>query len=128
MAALSATLFTVGKYFDLFAEASWKSIWKFETACSSYFLFAAVFAITGKFINPKHRNGLYTAMKIVFTILLVLQWSLISYYFPSRELWGFAVIFVVISALFFDSTEVLFTEIGITAILRSMFTMPKATF
>ena len=113
VAVLAAVLFTAGKYFGLFDEALWENIWKFDAVCAAYVVFAVIFAIIGKFINPMRRDGLYTAMKIVLTILLIFQWSLISYYFPSRELWGFAVIFVVISAFFFDSTQVLFTEIGI---------------
>lgn len=82
-------------------------IFAFDAVCLSFpvvalFLYHTCIGPDGIVIGSKVRLG-----KTILTLLLLLQWNLISYLAPFREFWAYSFLFVLLSALFLDSRLVL---------------------
>jgi len=54
------------------------------------------------------------AIEYVLGILVIVQWNLVTYIFPTRTFWGYAPMFVLITAFFFHTKSVLFEITGIS--------------
>ena len=114
-AFLAAITFTICKAINEFENVSNTILLIFDFICTGY-LIAAVFFVNNSFnreglLKPARLKG----VKIALGILVIVQWNLISYMFPSTEFWAYAVFFVLLTAFLFDYKLVLFVNIGIIA-------------
>lgn len=108
----------------------------FDSVCLAYLTISLLMYNTC--IDEK---GLIVSAKIPFakatlTVLLLLQWNLISYLAPFRDLWAYSLLFVLLSALFLDSKLVLINIAALSASIvlsvikngGELLPLPGATF
>lgn len=88
------------------------SIFLFDCCCAAYpvfalFLYNTCIGKDGLILSSKVRLG-----KTVLSLLLFLQWNLISYLVPFRDFWAYSLLFILLTALFLDSKLVLINIIA----------------
>lgn len=91
-------------------DMSTVSLIVFDAFCVSYsfvalYLFRTCISENGIVRPEKVRFG-----KIVLSVIIVLQWNLISYLCPFRSFWAYSVLFILLCAMFLDSRLVLTNE------------------
>ena len=114
VACCAAIVFTCAKLFlHLYEDTSIAELVIFDTICLFYIAIAAWFKKQSITSGGKPSKKLIIVMRYVLCALIILQWNLITYFFPTRDFWGYAALFVILTAFFFDQKFVLIESIGL---------------
>jgi len=116
LTAVSAALvFSVAHFMDLFKFASLTDVIVFDIVCFSYSGIAFVLNKFGIVRNGNVSQKALITVGVVLDAVVILQWNLISYIFPTRSFWGFAPMFVLLTSFMFKAKIVLFEIMGLSA-------------
>jgi len=107
----AAVLFTITYFCGLFKGATIVELIIFDVVCLSYFVIAKVLRNIGIISGGKVDNKKLLVTGIVLASVIILQWNLISYIIPSRAFWGYAPMFVLLTAFLFN-TKIVLVEIA----------------
>lgn len=110
----AGVVFTVAHFNGLFGEVSNLQLIIFDLICISYFGVARYFKRKGIIRNEKVDQKAVIRAGLIIDALVVLQWNLISYIFPAKSFWGYAPMFVLMSAFLFNAKVILANIIGIS--------------
>ena len=102
----AGTLFSTLKLMGYYKTVAWPALLIFVSTCILYFsigLFFVKKGIKDKRVLPNMLKG----GKIFILLVVLIQYNFILYLIPSRDFWGYAFFFVVLTAFFFDSKMVL---------------------
>jgi len=113
--ALSAAVVFTGGYFGgLFSYVSPVALIFFDAVCCSYFFIAGKLRKKNIVQNGTIDSKEVEKIGIKIALVIILQWNLISYIFPSEAFWGFAPMFVLLTAFLFNTRVVLVEIIGLS--------------
>jgi len=110
----AAITFTVARLSGLFSFASIPGLIGFDLACFSYFIAAYILRRIGIVRDGAVSERAMEYTDLVLDALIVLQWNLITYIFPTRTFWGYAPMFVLLSSFMFHTKAVRNEIIGIS--------------
>lgn len=113
----SATI-TILHYIGWYSDINETAMWLFDLSDVVYFMIGIYFFRTGFGEDGIVKPQKLKMAKYVMAVIAIIQWNGISYIWPFTDFWAYAVLFVIVSAFFFDSKLVLFATTGI---LISMF-------
>ena len=106
-AAIVFTTLTLTDRFDM----STMSLILFDACCFGYLPVALYISDTCIGENGIAVASKVTLTKRLLTLLITLQWNLISYLAPFSEFWAYAFLFAAVSALFLDRKMLLVNEV-----------------
>jgi len=112
--ASAATTFTVARLLGKFAFVSITNLICFDIACLSYFVFAYFLKKAGIVNNGVVSQKAMDNCDLFMVGLIIFQWNLITYIFPTRDFWGYAPMFVLLSSFMFRTKAVRDSIIGIS--------------
>jgi len=110
----AAITFTIARLRGLFSFASIPGLIGFDLACFSYFIVAYILRKIGIVRDGAVSEKAMEYTDLVLDALIVFQWNLITYIFPTRTFWGYAPMFVLLSAFMFHTKAVRNEIIGIS--------------
>jgi len=110
--AISAAItFTISRLLGAFDFVDVKSLVLFDVVCFSYSIVAYFLKKKGIIVNGKVSKRNIFNGGFILDALVILQWNLITYIFPTRSFWGYAPMFVLLTAFMFK-TEIVAVEVG----------------
>jgi len=112
--ASAAVTFTLARVVGYFSYVELSHLLCFDLACISYFVAAFFVRKVGIIKNGEIDRNKKLFINLLIDILVIVQWNLITYIFPTRDFWGFAPMFVLLTAFMFNSLAVLIEIGGIT--------------
>jgi len=110
----AAMTFTFARLAGYFPSVSLVPLVCFDSACLLYFAVAHILRRSGIIQDDGINHRVLFLAEIVITCIIILQWNLITYIFPTRDFWGYAPMFVLLSAFMFHSRVVLTTISGLS--------------
>lgn len=113
----SATI-TILHHIGWYSDINETAMWLFVLSNVFYFVIGLYFLRTGFGEDGLVKPQKLKMAKYVMAVITIIQWNGISYIWPFTDFWAYAVLFVIVSAFFFDSKLVIFSTTGI---LISMF-------
>lgn len=113
--ACAAAFFTVAKVLGMYRDTNTSTLLIFDIISLCYIFISLYYSKIRHYNEKTLTVSALRKMKILLGFLIVLQWNLISYMFPSREFWGFAPLFCILPAFFFDTLYGVFVNSGIGA-------------
>jgi len=113
--AISAAFtFTIARIFGWFETVDTVALIIFDIICFAYCIPAYLIKKAGILKDGKVCENYIYRTNIILCLLIILQWNLITYIFPSQSFWGFAPMFVILTAFMFQSKVVLFEIFGLS--------------
>lgn len=112
--AIAALTFTAARIAGMFSFASWPNIICFDVACFLYCIAAYYLKKIGIVRNGEVSQEVLEKSELALVCFIVLQWNLITYIFPTRSFWGYAPMFVMLSAFMFHTKAVRNAVVGIS--------------
>lgn len=112
--AIAALTFTLARLAGKFPFVSLSNLICFDAACLSYFVASHFLKVIGIERNGEISQNALEKSEIVLVSLIVFQWNLITYIFPTRAFWGYAPMFVMLSAFMFHTKSVRNAIVGIS--------------
>lgn len=112
--ALAALTFSMARAAGRFSFVPLANLICFDLACLSYFVAAYLLKKVGIVRNGELSQKALDISEAVLVSMIVLQWNLITYIFPTRAFWGFAPMFVMLAAFMFRSKTVRNAIVGIS--------------
>lgn len=109
-------LYTFEKIMGWLPDVSWPALILFDITCLIYLMIGLLFIKTG-FLNGLVRDSRLKAGKIFLVVIMFIQFNFILYMIPSKDFWGFAFFFVVLTTFFLDYKMVAATSVEIAASL-----------
>lgn len=125
----AGALYTFEKIMGWLPAVNWPALIVFDITCLLYLTIGIVFIKTG-FLNGIVRDSRLRAGKIFLVAIMLIQFNFILYMIPSKDFWGFAFFFVVLTTFFLDYKMVTATSVEIAVslivswILRSDVLLP----
>ena len=99
---MAGATFTIAKALGNYEETSWTGVIVFDVICCIY----GVMCIIGSRAQYKEdgsfNNKAYALLKLTVTVVVAFQWNLVTYIFPTQDFWGYAPLFLIIVAFFYD--------------------------
>lgn len=111
---IAALTFTVAWIAGRFSFASLTEIICFDLVCFSYCIASFFLKKIGVVRNGKVSQKALEHAELVLVALIVLQWNLITYIFPTRSFWGYAPMFVMLAAFMFHTKAVRNAIVGVS--------------
>lgn len=111
----AAVTFTVARSFGLFPGTSIIALIGFDSMFLLYCLVSYVIKRIGVQKNGELNFRMLDWMQVVLVSLVIVQWNLISYIFPTRDFWGYAPLFILLTGFFFSKWAVRTCSVGILA-------------
>ena len=107
VSTIAALTFSISYAFGYFSDTSLAGLIVFDVISVIYIVLAAIYGKRGildkdGFFDKKR----YEEFKNFLALLIIVQWNLISYIFPTRSFWGFLGLFALIPAFFFDASVI----------------------
>ncbi len=112
--ASAAATFTAARLCGWFAYVELIPLVCFDFVCLSYFLAAYLLRRYGIMQDGEISEKHLSTVELVMDGLILLQWNLITYIFPTRAFWGYAPMFVLLTAFMFRTKSVLMEIAGIS--------------
>ena len=112
--AIAALTFTFARLAGEFSFVSLPDLICFDAACLLYFVASFILKKIGIVRNGQISQEVLEKSELVLVSFIVIQWNLITYIFPTRSFWGFAPMFVMLSAFMFHTKAVRNSIIGIS--------------
>lgn len=113
IALCAALTFSVAHLYGLFPSVSTLTVLLFDGICLVYLLIGFIVLRIGITKDGRIDPGRYLGLRVSIVLLILLQWNLISYLFPSEDFWGYAPFFILLGAFFYNYRTVLFLYAGI---------------
>lgn len=115
IAVCAALVFTMGWIGGFFRSTPKGLLILFDVISAGYIISSVFFRKKGILVDERLDMKTLRFGQSLLTVLIIAQWNLITYIFPSREFWGYACLFIILSAFFFDTKSVSVTGLGIIA-------------
>jgi len=109
----AAMTFTFARIAGNFESTSLTGLILFDIICFSYLAVARYLKHRRIHTNGKLDSHRLFVSQLVLSALIILQWNLISYIFPERDFWGYAFLFILLSAFMYDTRIVAITSGGV---------------
>ena len=107
----AAVTFTLARVFGLYTKTSLLGLILFDLNCCAYPFIGLWWSKRGIVKDGRVDEKKESQVQYTLVILSLLQWNLISYIFPSNDIWGFAALYLLLTAIFFD-TRLILIEAG----------------
>ncbi len=111
---LAGVTFTVTTLAGLYPDVSLPMLLLFDAVCLAYFGVAHVLKRMAIVDSGKVNERRLKTMEYILAAVILVQWNLVTYIFPSREFWGYAPMFVLLTAFLFHARAVLMEILGIS--------------
>lgn len=111
---LAALTFTLARIAGKFSFVPLRNLLLFDAACLCYFAISHILKRIGIVRNGEVSQSVLEKSELVLVSLIILQWNLITYIFPTRSFWGYAPMFVMLSAFMFHTKAVRNSIVGIS--------------
>ena len=112
--AIAALTFTLARLAGRFAFVSLSGLICFDLACLSYYASSYLLKKIGIVRNGEDSQKALENSELILVALIVFQWNLITYIFPTRTFWGYAPMFVLLAAFMFHTKAVRNAIVGIS--------------
>ena len=112
--AIAALTFSIARLAGKFPFVSLPNLICFDVACVLYFVVSVILKKIGIVRDGQVSLRVLEKSELVLVFLIVFQWNLITYTFPTRSFWGYAPMFVMLSAFMFHTKAVRNAIIGIS--------------
>lgn len=109
-------LYTFEKFMGWMPAVSWTALIIFDVTCLLY-LFIGILLIKTGFTDGLVKKSKLRIGKIFLVVIMFIQFNFILYMIPSKDFWGFAFFFVILTTFFLDYKMVSITSLGIAASL-----------
>lgn len=106
---------TSAKLLGYYPETTTTGVICFDAVCLCFCLIAWFFKHMGIERNGFVDKRRLHIVKCSLVALTWVQWNLVTYIFPTGDFWGYAALFILLPAFFFDSRLMLLEIAGITA-------------
>ena len=113
IAACAAVTLTIAHIFGQYEDTSLTGLIAFDVMSVLYLLIAYWFYKKGKESGGVISQKLIMLERYLVCFLVVVQWNLITYLFPTRDFWGYFTLFVLIVAFYADRKIVVIEAVGI---------------
>ncbi len=94
-------VYAVLKILGYYPTVNWLPIIIFLVMDAIYLAIGFAFIKIG-FVNGRLRPEILKRGKFFFIFIIIVQWNVLSYVFPGRELWGYTYFFLFFAVLFYD--------------------------
>jgi len=111
----AALTFTLARLLGYFEFVNMPAMIGFGIVCLLYVPIAGRLRRKGVVFDDAVDEKAVWHAEIWLTSLIIMQWNLISYIFPTRDFWGFAPMFVLLSAFLFNTKIIVISISGMTA-------------
>ena len=111
---IAALTFTLARLAGRFAFVSLSGLICFDLACLSYYAFSYLLKKIGIVKSGEVSQKALENSELILVALIVFQWNLITYIFPTRTFWGYAPMFVLLAAFMFHTKAVRNAIVGIS--------------
>lgn len=109
-------LYTFEKFMGWLPAVNWLALIIFDVTCLIY-LATGIFFIKTGFLNGLVKRSKLKAGKIFLVLIMFIQFNFILYMIPSKDFWGFAFFFVILTSFFLDFKMVAVTSLEIAGSL-----------
>ena len=113
VALLAGLFFSFAKLFGWYPDVSMTWLIVFDASCALYLLLGIHYINTSFDDNGNLMQTKLDTAKMLLIVLTLVQWNFISYLIPSVDFWGYAPLFLLLSAFFLDSKMVGIEAIGL---------------
>lgn len=131
---MSGVSFSVLKLFGLLSTVSWSWLLGFSVIDTVFFIIGIWIVLKSYRTlddgSKQLKSEMFVIGKRVCAVILVIQWNLISYLIPTRQLWAFVFFYIILVALFLDMKMTILTSAAIvvswviSSIVRIEYLMP----
>lgn len=111
----AALIVTALKLAGQFPNSDPVAVAAFDAFCALGLAVGAYFSRRGFDGNGELKKEYYIGGKIALSVMVVIQWNLLSYLFPFKDFWGYAPMFAILPAFFFDWRIVNVCSCGLAA-------------
>ena len=133
---LAGTVFTLLKGKGYYPEVAWKTLWIFDLSGLVYF---GLCVVLNSFCREKG-EGKQRALKplalkvgkVLVAVMVLHEWNVIAYMFPTRDFWGYTLFFVTLATVFLDHRYLLWVmagllvSVGVSYLVKGGALLPEA--
>ena len=100
---MAGATFTIAKALGNYKGTPWTSVIIFDVICCLYGVMCIIGSRNQYTADGEFNRKAYSLLKLIVTVIVAFQWNLVTYIFPTQDFWGYAPLFLIIVAFFYDT-------------------------